>query len=124
MDGAPFPVKTLTYTRDICGTPTDFAFSLYADRVLVVVTQLGAVGTVISTSNEPSLGGDVQGFAANIVLGKRDELLQICARRIVERAAEKGFKRPMVLCLGLREHSVEAMKEVAAAVTNRNIWTA
>jgi proteasome assembly chaperone 3 len=123
MDGAPFPVKTLTYTRDISGTPTDFAFSLYADRVLVVVTQLGAVGTVISTSSEPTLSGDVPGFAASIVLGKRDELPQLCARRIVERAAEQGFKRPMVLCLGLREHTPQAMKEVAAAVADRNIWT-
>ena len=45
-----FPVKTKLYSRGVCGTSTDFSFSAYEDHLLLIITQLGTSGTVISTS--------------------------------------------------------------------------
>jgi hypothetical protein len=41
-----FPVKTLEFSVPIQGTATNFFLSAYADRIMVVATQLGTLGTV------------------------------------------------------------------------------
>ena len=62
-------------------------------------------------------------FSTSILMGKRDEpLLTICARRIVEAASHAGCMTPMIICLGLREHSPEVLREVCKAVGEDNVW--
>lgn len=43
-----FPVNTQEFTTDIDGVSTSFIISAYADRIMVVATQLGTFGTVLS----------------------------------------------------------------------------
>ena len=43
-----FPVRTEQWTADVSGTSTEFLSSLYADRLMVVATQVGALGTIQS----------------------------------------------------------------------------
>ena len=43
-----FPVRTQQWTADVSGVNTDFLLLLYADRLMVVATQLGALGTIQS----------------------------------------------------------------------------
>ena len=40
-------MRTLAYTRTIGSLPTDFLFSEYGDKTLLIITQLGTVGTVM-----------------------------------------------------------------------------
>jgi len=124
-----FPVPTLAYTRDVCGAPTHFAFSAFANRVLLVVTQTGTFGTVIEARRDGAGadggggGGGAPGaptYSATVLLGRRDEpLLPLCARRIVESG---GLEVPLVLCLALREHSAAAVRAIADAVAADNVW--
>ncbi len=44
---APFPVRTQQFDASIGGVPTAFLLSAYSDRILVVATQLGTLGTVL-----------------------------------------------------------------------------
>jgi len=39
-----------TISRDLNGTPTDIVFQIFADRILVLVTQIGKIGTLIQAS--------------------------------------------------------------------------
>lgn len=48
-----FPLRTQQWTADISGTSTDFIASLYADRLMVVATQVGALGTIQSARYAP-----------------------------------------------------------------------
>ncbi len=44
---APFPVRTQQFDASIGGVPTAFVLSAYSDRILVIATQLGTLGTVL-----------------------------------------------------------------------------
>lgn len=43
-----FPVRTQQWRGNVSGITTDFISSLYADRLMVVATQVGALGTIQS----------------------------------------------------------------------------
>lgn len=48
--GRGFPVRSLVYGRLVDGKPTDFVWNLYQDHLLLIVTQLGSIGTVIAAT--------------------------------------------------------------------------
>ena len=74
------PIKTKLYARSVGGFHTDFSFTLYSDRVLLIVTQLGSTGTILATSTDAAFGA-APTYAVSVLSGKRDEpLLQLCAR--------------------------------------------
>jgi len=119
-----FPVKTKLYSRSICGTPTDFSFSAYDDHLLLIITQLGTSGTVIAASTDTAFNSSTPTYSTSVLMGKRDEpLLTICARRIMEAAGQAGCMRPMIICLGLRSHTPDALREVCTAVGEDNLWS-
>ena len=89
---------------------------------------------------------------AAVLLGRRDEpLLQICARyvqveggqdedqeqggglttlaltkmyrQIVEAAGAAGYRKPILLGLGFKVHSMQVVREVCQAVATSNVWT-
>mmetsp|Transcript_20290 Transcript_20290/g.51379 ORF Transcript_20290/g.51379 Transcript_20290/m.51379 type:complete len:126 (+) Transcript_20290:86-463(+) len=125
MDLAPgFPVKTKMYSRDIQGVKTDFLFSAYIDRLLLIITQLGAAGTIMTTTSDAAFEAQSPTYTTTVLSGKRDEpLLQLAARRIVENAASVGCMRPMIICMGFKDHAPQVMKEVVQAVSEDNIWS-
>ena len=117
-----FPVATRLLSRELGGHQTELSYSLYADRLLLIVTQLGSAGTVIEARRDGVMDGQST-FTTNVLLGKRDEpALVLCARRIVEQASEAGFGKPMVICLGLKEHSPAMVRLVAEAVAETALW--
>lgn len=44
---APFPLRTQQFEASIDGTQTAFLLTAYTDRILVVATQLGTLGTLL-----------------------------------------------------------------------------
>jgi hypothetical protein len=53
------PVRTQQWTSDISGINTDFLALLYADRLMIVATQVGALGTIQSAKYVPLCCPDV-----------------------------------------------------------------
>ncbi|KAK2993086.1 hypothetical protein RJ640_024323 [Escallonia rubra] len=46
-------------------------------------------------------------FSVSVIFGKRDEpVLVACARQLIEHISNCGSSRPLVLSLGLKDHSV------------------
>ena len=41
-----FPVRTRQFSAELGGADATFVLSSYADRIMVIVTQLGTLGTV------------------------------------------------------------------------------
>lgn len=118
-----FPVKSRMFSRQIKGQPTDFVFSAYMDRIVLMVSQVGAVGTVVATTSDAAFEAQAPTFSTTVVCGKRDEpLMQLAARQIVEQAGSRGCTKPMLICMGLKDHSPETMREVVKAVAADNIW--
>jgi proteasome assembly chaperone 3 len=44
---ARFPVRSQQFDANVAGVPTAFLLSAYSDRVMIVATQLGTLGTVM-----------------------------------------------------------------------------
>jgi proteasome assembly chaperone 3 len=120
----PFPVQTRQLRAAIGGCETDILLSGYADRVLIVVTQVGSLGTVMQAEKETVLGGGST-YRVETLMGRRDDpMLELCTRQLAERLAEAECARPLVVCLGLRpsSSSLEAVRQIVQAVLENPVW--
>lgn len=101
-DDPGFPVRTSKFSITVAGSPCSVITSLYANRVMFVVSQLDTFGTVVSAQKETVLGGGTT-FSTTTLLGLRtDPLPELCARLLVERLANDGCDLPVLLLLGLK----------------------
>ncbi|CAL5228718.1 g11901 [Coccomyxa viridis] len=117
-----FPVRTQQWRGNVSGITTDFISSLYADRLMVVATQVGALGTIQSAKAEAVLEGR-HTFTVETLLGRRDETtLTICPRALSEKLLDAGCSRPLLLCIGLRDHSRDAMRSIIQEVLAHPLW--
>ncbi|CAK7349366.1 unnamed protein product [Dovyalis caffra] len=62
-------------------------------------------------------------FNVSVIFGKRDEqMLVACARQLIEHISTSGSTKPLVLSLGLQDHSSETLRGVVSAVTANRVW--
>ncbi|KMT15158.1 hypothetical protein BVRB_3g062720 [Beta vulgaris subsp. vulgaris] len=107
---------------DVKGIKTDLVICRYEDHFLVIVTQIGSMGTLMQARKEE--GVSVQPtFHVSILFGKRDEpMLLACARQLIEHISAAGSSRSLVLSLGLKDHNVDTMKAIVSAVIENRMW--
>ncbi|BAT78670.1 hypothetical protein VIGAN_02138100 [Vigna angularis var. angularis] len=123
-----FPVSQLNFSREInllaClqGNETEIIISRYEDHFLVIATQIGTMGTIVYARKEEGVSINPT-FNVSVIFGKRDEpMLVACARQLIEQMSLSGSSRPLVLSLGLKDHSVETLKGIVSAVTDNSMW--
>ncbi|KAK9842255.1 hypothetical protein WJX81_002903 [Elliptochloris bilobata] len=117
-----FPLRTQQFEATIAGVTTSFLLTAYADRILVVATQLGTLGTVLQARAEAALDSPAS-YSVDALLGRRGEpALDLAARRLAEELAAAGCRRPLLLCLGLREHSLAVVRPLVEAVLSHPVW--
>lgn len=107
---------------DIEGEKTDLVVCSYDDHFFVMVSQIGSMGTILHARKE---GGELidPTFSVSVIFGKRDEpLLVACARQLIEHISGSGSSRPLVLSLGLKDHSRETLKGVISKVIENRLW--
>ncbi|KAI0500356.1 hypothetical protein KFK09_018568 [Dendrobium nobile] len=118
----PFPVGYKKTSLEIKGNKTDVVVCRYDDYFLVMVTQIGCVGTILHARKEEGFASDPT-FSVSVIFGKRDEpLLDACGRQLIEHISSCGSSRPLVLTLGLKEHSPGTLKEIISAVIENRLW--
>ncbi|KAH7441680.1 hypothetical protein KP509_03G048500 [Ceratopteris richardii] len=122
-NGLPsFPVRAKEFSKVIQGNKTDFLLCSYDDYIFVLATQLGKMGTLLQAKKEEGYGSQTT-FNVSVLLGKHDEpMLQACARQLIEHISGMGSSRPLLLSLGLRDHSKEALKNIVEAVCENKVW--
>lgn len=106
------------------GVPTDFHVSVYSDRVLVIITQNGKPGTLLLAQRERGAGGTASGpgsFSTKVLMGKRDDYMQVYARRVAEMVAARCDK-PLLLTLCVKDDSPEVFKAVMSKLQTIAIW--
>ncbi|GMH43866.1 hypothetical protein BSKO_11800 [Bryopsis sp. KO-2023] len=117
-----FPVRTRAFQISVEDVPTEFLLNGYSNRILVVATQTGTFGTVLQAKAEPSFDGETT-FSVSTLMGKRDEEeLTICARRIIESAAQQGCNKPFTICLGAKRLTLKGVKSIVDAVLENRVW--
>eukprot|EP00268_Persea_americana_P013981 TRINITY_DN16195_c2_g2_i4.p1 TRINITY_DN16195_c2_g2~~TRINITY_DN16195_c2_g2_i4.p1 ORF type:complete len:129 (-),score=10.35 TRINITY_DN16195_c2_g2_i4:916-1302(-) len=102
----PFPVPHKKLALDVKGNKTDLVICSYDDHFLVMVTQIGSMGTILHARKEEGVSINPT-FSVSVIFGKRDEpMLVACARQLIEHISSCGSSRPLVLSLGLKDHSL------------------
>ncbi|XP_059452854.1 uncharacterized protein LOC132183435 [Corylus avellana] len=120
--GPRFPVTYKSLSLDIKGNKTDVVLCSYDDHFLVIATQIGAMGTILHARKEEGVSIEPT-FNVSAIFGKRDEpMLLACARQLIEHISVSGSSKPLVLSLGLKDHSAETLKEIASAVIENRLW--
>ncbi|XP_042496511.1 uncharacterized protein LOC122075520 [Macadamia integrifolia] len=122
LSGARFPVPHKQLSLDIKGNNTDVVICSYDDHFLVMVTQIGTMGTILHARKEEGVSIHPT-FSVSVIFGKRDEpMLEACAHQLIENISSSGSSKPLVLSLGLKDHSVETLKGIVSAVTESRLW--
>ncbi|KAK7410613.1 hypothetical protein VNO78_01548 [Psophocarpus tetragonolobus] len=117
-----FPVSQLNFSRNIKGNETEIIISRYEDHFLVIATQIGAMGTIMYARKEEGVSINPT-FNVSVIFGKRDEpMLVACARQLIEHMSLSGSSRPLVLSLGLKDHTAETLKGIITAVIDNSMW--
>ncbi|PRW61483.1 Proteasome assembly chaperone 3 [Chlorella sorokiniana] len=124
QSSSSLPFRTETFTANVEGRPTEFALTGYADRLLVVASQLGSLGSILAAEKETVLGGGST-YRVDTLLGRRDEpLAELCARQLAERLCDAGCDRPLLLCLALERATLTkaAVQQVVQQVLEHPVW--
>ena len=89
---------------EIDGVHTEVVVTEFADRVLVLATQIGKLGTMYLTRDAGPGGG--RGFEppeVRVLVGRReDEMLEATARRLAQVIQARGSTKQVLVSLGLR----------------------
>lgn len=119
---AAFPVPHKKLTIDIQGNKTDVVICGYEDHFLVIVTQIGSMGTLLQARKEEGVSVDPT-FSVSAIFGKRDEpILLACARQLIENISASGSTKSLVVSLGLKDHSSGTLKAVVSTVIENRLW--
>ncbi|KAK9833642.1 hypothetical protein WJX74_001458 [Apatococcus lobatus] len=110
------------WSEDVAGRSTDFLATPYSDRIMLVASNTGTFGTIMQARMEADVSGTSHP-SIRVVLGRREEPgLMLCARRLAEAAAAAGCTRSLLLCIGLLDHSLPAIRTVIQAFLNHPVW--
>ncbi|TYZ56941.1 hypothetical protein PybrP1_003194 [[Pythium] brassicae (nom. inval.)] len=111
----PQELRTRQHREEINGVPTEFAVTIFADRVFIVVTQLGTFGTLVEAHQKDTISGRFQPDI-HVRLGRRDDpLLLVYARQFLEHfGAPLGL--PVLAALGLKDRSSDTFEAVMQRV--------
>lgn len=117
-----FPVPYKNLSVEIKGNKTDLVVCRYDDHFLVMATQIGTMGTILQARKEE--GFTVQPtFNVSVIFGKRDEpMLLAITRQLIEHISSSGSSMPLVLSLGLKDHSMDTLKGIVSAVIENRLW--
>ncbi|XP_057762141.1 uncharacterized protein LOC130982245 [Arachis stenosperma] len=116
-----FPVRHNHLSVVIKGNKTQIIVMSYEDHFQVIATQIGTMGTILHARKE---GVSINPtFNVSVIFGKRDEpMLAACARQLIEKISLSGSSKPLVLSLGLKDHSKETLKGIISAVMDNGLW--
>lgn len=119
---AAFPVPHKKLTVDIKGSTTDVVICGYEDHFLVIVTQIGSMGTLVQARKDQGVSVEPT-FSVSVIFGKRDEpMLLACARQLIENISASGSSKSLVLSLGLKDHSAVTLKAIVSTVIENRLW--
>ncbi|KDO66132.1 uncharacterized protein LOC102613818 [Citrus sinensis] len=117
-----FPVVQKKLSVDLKRNKTDIIICSYDDHFLVIATQIGTMGTILHARKDADISVHPT-FSVSVIFGKRDEpMLVACARQLIEHISSSGTSQPLVLSLGLKDHSAETLKGIVSAVTENRLW--
>ncbi|XP_004776394.1 proteasome assembly chaperone 3 [Mustela nigripes] len=122
MEGKPL-LTSKQKTEVVCGVPTQVVCTSFNSHILVVVTQFGKMGTLVSL--EPStVAGDISKpvLTTKVLLGQDEPLIHVFAKNLVTFVSQEAGNRAVLLALAVKDRSVEGLKALKEVIQSCQVW--
>ncbi|GAB1290399.1 Proteasome assembly chaperone 3 [Apodemus speciosus] len=111
-------------TEVVCGVPTQVVCTAFSSHILVVVTQFGKMGTLVSL--EPSsVANDIsKPVLTTKVLPGQDEgpLIHVFAKNLVAFVSQEAGNRAVLLAMAVKDKSMERLKALKEVIRLCQVW--
>ncbi|XP_060116519.1 proteasome assembly chaperone 3 [Heteronotia binoei] len=105
------------------GIRTEVVCTAFANMLLVVVTQYGKMGTLVSV--EPDLVADGISkplITTKVLLGKDEPLAHICVKHLVTSISQEAGNKPVLLAMALKDKSIEGIQTLREVIQKCRVW--
>ncbi|XP_075035670.1 proteasome assembly chaperone 3 [Mixophyes fleayi] len=107
----------------INGIATQVVCSAFSDHILVVVTQYGKMGTLVSvTPNVVSGELGNPALTTKVLLGCDEPLIHVCAKNLVSFVSQESKNKPIILSVALKDKSTDCIKTLKSVIKNCQVW--
>ncbi|XP_063284991.1 proteasome assembly chaperone 3 [Pelobates fuscus] len=122
MDGKPAVVSKKAEEM-VNGVATQVVCSAFSDHILVVVTQYGKMGTLVSVSPN-AMSGDLgtPSLTTKVLLGKDEPLIHVFAKNLVTFVSQESKNKPVLLSMALKDKSVDSIKALRDVIRSCQVW--
>ncbi|KAM6156255.1 proteasome assembly chaperone 3 [Rhynchocyon petersi] len=122
MDSSPVVVSK--QRREVlCGIPTQVVCTAFSSHILVVVTQFGKMGTLVSL--EPSeVASDISKptLTTKVLLGQDEPLIHVFAKNLVTFVSQEAGDRAVLLAMAIKDRSMERVKALREVIRMCRVW--
>ncbi|KAG8557902.1 hypothetical protein GDO81_016775 [Engystomops pustulosus] len=107
----------------IHGVVTQVVCSAFTDHILVVVTQYGKIGTLVSVTPN-MVTGDLERptLTTKVLLGCDEPVVHVCAKNLVSFVSQESKNKPVLLGLALKDKSVDCVTAVKEVIKRCQVW--
>ncbi|KAM9746923.1 proteasome assembly chaperone 3-like [Dama dama] len=106
-------------TAVVCGVPTQVVCTAFSSHILVVVTQLGKMGTLEPSSVTSDIGKPV--LTTKVLLGKGEPLIHVFAKNLVAFVSQEAGNRAF-LTLDRKDKSMVVVKALKEVIQTCQVW--
>ncbi|XP_004688407.1 PREDICTED: proteasome assembly chaperone 3 [Condylura cristata] len=110
-------------TEVVCGVPTQVVCTAFSSHILVVVTQFGKMGTLVSL--EPSnVTSDISKpmLTTKVLLGQDEPLIHVFAKNLVTFVSEEAGNKAVLLAMAMKDKSMEGVKALREVIQMCQVW--
>ncbi|KAF6082617.1 proteasome assembly chaperone 3 [Phyllostomus discolor] len=122
MEGKPL-VTSKQRTEVVRGVPTQVVCTAFSSHILVVVTQFGKMGTLVSL--EPSnVASDVSKpvLTTKVLLGQDEPLIHVLAKHLGTSVSREAGNKAVLLAVALKDRSLEGLAAVREVIQTCQVW--
>ncbi|XP_023569265.1 proteasome assembly chaperone 3 isoform X1 [Octodon degus] len=122
MESKPLVVSKQK-TEVVCGVPTQVVCTAFSSHILVVVTQFGKMGTLVSL--EPSnVANDISKpvLTTKVLLGQDEPLIHVFAKNLVSFVSQEAGNRAVLLAMAVKDKSMEGLKALKEVIRVCQVW--
>ncbi|KAK2116552.1 Proteasome assembly chaperone 3 [Saguinus oedipus] len=104
-------------TEMVCGVPTQVVCTAFSSHILVVVTQFGKMGTLVSL--EPSsVANDISKpvLTTKVLLGQDEPLIHVFAKNLVAFVSQEAGNKAVLLAVAMKDKSMEGVKALREVI--------
>lgn len=116
-------IRTRQTEKEVNGISTQVICTEFSNYILIVLTQYGKMGTLISVTPD-SRSNDISTptFSTKILLGKDEPLTHVCAKNLASFVSQEAGNRPVLLGLALKDSSIDSIKQMKEIIKSCQVW--